>query len=227
MDNENTQYQIDSFKNILVINDFLKKTEIRNAEQLMDSNKWNELDSNYKNNDDGTFSKWMPLFYEYQNKLDTREFNILDTIDAKIKDILKFHANYRGLHVKNCSIFSSNTARPYYSEGSYPVDESGQGVQLGVPSTSGFDCLINLDKIKEWKLRDWTHGLTHCCILFLSDNVQGGKLVFPEHKIEISPSRNKLVIFPPTPDYISGDRPVSSGVKNCYLSWYGSANEDV
>jgi hypothetical protein len=230
-DHQNTQQEIDLFKRIIVVKNFLTKTEIRRAEQILEVGEWNESDANHKQNEDGTFCKWMPLLDEYKKTTKNKDFDILDLIDLKVTNALSKHAinvpSPGDVYLKNCGIFSCNTAMPYYADSSYPIDANGNVVILGSPSSSGFSCVSNLDKVKAWRFRDGAQDLKYSCALFLNDNVNAGDLVFPEHQVEIRPERNKLVMFPSTQDYIHGERPISSGVKNCYWSWYDSITKEI
>jgi hypothetical protein len=230
MNNPEINQEINLFKQIFVVKNFLTKTEIRNAEQLLEAGQWEKPASDNTQGDDDKFYWWMPLLHEHINPNKSRDFQILENIDAKTKDILNKLINpaiNNELYVKNCGICSCNTVRPYYADNSYPVDSDQKPVILGYPDIQGFDSITNLDKIKQWNIRGWATELKYSCMLFLSDETEGGNLVFPEHETEVTPERNKLVIFPSTPDYIHGERPVLKGIKNCYCSWYASNNQDL
>jgi len=230
MNNENMQQEINSFKGVFVIKNFLSKADIRNVEQLSEVGEWNLSDRNNKQNSDGTFYKWMPLLDEYKKEFKTRDFQILLDLHLKINDLLNEQItkiiNYKGFYLKNCGIFSSNIETPYYADNAYPVDSNGETIILGYPAAQGYSCIKNLEDIKEWKIREGFEDSRYSCALFLNEDVDGGGLVFPEHQIEIKPERNKLIIFPSTPDYIHGERPVIKGIKNCYCAWYGSKSAD-
>jgi hypothetical protein len=228
MNNLETNQEITSFKQIFVVKNFLTKTEIRNAEQLLEAGQWQKPASDNTQSNDDKFYWWMPLLHEHTNQSKNRDFQILENIDTKIKDILNKHVINSSInnefYIKNCGICSHNTVRPYYADNAYPIDSDKKAIVLGDPDIQGFDCIINLDKIKEWNIREWATELKYSCMLFLSDETEGGNLVFPQHETEITPERNKLVIFPSTSEYIHGERPVTKGVKNCYCSWYASNN---
>ena len=220
-----TQQQINSFKEVLVVKNFLSLTEIRNTEEILDIGEWNTSDRNNRNNEDGTFYKWMPLIKQHLNSPKTQQhFKVLETLDVKIKNILLQHSTSnpedKDIYVTNCGIFSSSVATPYYADNCYPVDSENKSIVLGYPAEQGFDCEVNLDTVKTWKIREGFDGLRYSCTLFLNDDFVGGGLVFPQLKAEIKPERNTLVIFPSTQDYIHGERSVK-GVKNCFCSWYG------
>ena len=232
MSDSQVEQEIKLFKKIFVVKNFLTKREIRNAEQLLEAGQWKKPASNDTQGNNDKFYWWMPLLPKYTNPIKSADFQILEIIDAKIKnilnkDVIKLSTVNNEFYVKNCGIYSCNTVRPYYADNSYPVDSDQKPVVLGHPEVQGFDSITNLDKIKEWRIRDWGTELKYSCMLFLSDETEGGNLVFPEHETEVTPERNKLVIFPSTPDYIHGERPVVKGVKNCYCSWYASSNQDL
>jgi hypothetical protein len=221
----NTQQEINSFNGVFVVTNFLSLTEIRNAEEILDAGEWNPLNKNSRNNEDGTFYKWMPLFKEHNKALKNRDFKILEYLDIKIKNILLEHvisnSEHKGLYVRNCGIFSSSVATPYYADNCYPVDSQNKIISLGYPAEHGFSCAKNLNDVKEWKIRKGFEHLKYSCILFLNDDFTNGNLVFPALEAEIKPERNKLVIFPSTENYVHGSRPLK-GVKNCFCSWYES-----
>jgi hypothetical protein len=225
MKDQQIQQQITSFKDVLVVKNFLSMRQIRITEEMLDVGQWSTSSKNNKQNDDGTFYKWMPLLQEYSKNPKNADFNILDALDIRITNILLEHATKdpqnKQLYVKNCGIFSSSVSTAYYADNSYPIDSENRIIALGHPLQEGFHCEKNLDEIKTWKIRDGFDDLRYSCFIFLNDDFVGGGLVFPQIKVEIKPERNTLVVFPSTPDYIHGERPVS-GVKNCFCSWYGS-----
>lgn len=221
----NTKQEINSFNGIFVVTNFLSLTEIRNTEEILDIGEWDLLSKNNRNNEDGTFYKWMPLLKQYNKATQNRDFKILEYLDIKIKNILLEHvisnSENRGLYVRNCGIFSSSVATPYYADNCYPVDSENKIIPLGYPAESGFLCAKNLNNVKEWKMRKGFDDFKYSCTLFLNDDFTNGNLVFPAIEAEIKPERNKLVIFPSTKNYVHGSRPLK-GVKNCFCSWYGS-----
>jgi hypothetical protein len=232
MSDSQLDQEINSFKKIFVVKNFLTKTEIRKAEQLLEAGQWENAASNNTQGNNDKFCRWMPLLPEHTNQDKSADFQILEIIDTKIKDILNKYVIElptvnSEFYIKNCGVFSLNTTRPYYADNAYPVDSNKEVVILGDPDIQGFDSITNLDKIKEWEIREWATELKYSCMLFLGDETEGGNLVFPEHETEVAPERNKLVIFPSTPDYIHGERPVLKGIKNCYCSWYASNNKDL
>lgn len=221
----NTQQEINSFNGVFVVTNFLSITEIRNTEEILDTGEWNTLDRNNRDNEDGTFYKWMPLINEHNKTPKNRDFKILEYLDVKIKNILLQHVisdlSSKKLYVRNCGIFSSSVSTPYYADDCYPVDSENKVISLGHPAEQGFACSKNLEKVNEWKTRKGFDDLKYSCVLFLNDDFMAGNLVFPQLEIEIKPERNKLVMFPSTKNYVHGDRPVK-GVKNCFCSWYGA-----
>jgi hypothetical protein len=220
----NTQQEINSFNGVFVVKNFLSLNEIRKTEEILDIGEWNTSDRNNRNNEDGTFYKWMPLLKQYINSPKNEDFKVLEQLDIKIKHILLQHAisnaQHEDIYLTNCGIFSSSVATPYYADNCYPVDSENKSIVLGYPAEQGFECEVNLDTVKTWKIREGSDVPRYSCALFLNNDFVGGGLVFPQLKAEIKPERNTLVIFPSTQDYVHGERSVK-GVKNCFCSWYG------
>ena len=138
-------------------------------------------------------------------------------IDNFYTDVKKRILNYiTGKHkIAYSCIEKFSTPFPYFCDRKMPSDDTSLGVPSPVPDDySGFN---NYEG--EWGYTAGGNKL-YCARVFINDDFEGGNLVFPQHKMDVKPVRNRMVLYPCSEKYVYGVRKVNGG--SFHLSYWFS-----
>ena len=58
-------------------------------------------------------------------------------------------------------------------------------------------------------------------VIYLNDDYEGGEIYFRNQGLTIKPTKNSLVMFPPTENYLHESKPITSGTKYIIVSFWG------
>jgi hypothetical protein len=113
------------------------------------------------------------------------------------------------------SVEKYSTSLAYTCDAEIPVVEHS----FGVPSEEA-DNHNNFNKYEgEWGLTS-NGAYKYCARIFINNDFEGGNLTFPNQEFDISPVRNRLVLYPCNHQYLYGIRKVNGS--SFYLTFWFS-----
>lgn len=129
----------------------------------------------------------------------------VNNVFAEIRNKILRIINVPGLKVENSGIIRYSGPNTYQVDNMVPEKEH----ILGLPS----EIVDNYDDYNEYTgkwVQDpiYWNRFYHCHI-FINNDFTGGNFTFPQHKIDITPTRNTLLCFPGNQHYAHGIRPIN------------------
>lgn len=201
-------------KDILIVDDYLTRSEISLIKSLALENKW----SNEKNNrvdSDGKWYKWRDLTQMYfGNERDYRSSYVIDIQNRIMKFCGEQLPHYSNLQMDYCGVAAQTAPFSYHADSEWPEVEHERN--LGMPDSNTF----NYNRPTSKFISNFCPYRVYTSVIYLADDLVGGETVLPDFQLDVRPKAGRMITFPSNSEYVHGVRPTTEGTRYTFTAWY-------